>query len=76
MNKKTISTVIWIGFVSLIAIPIIVLTMTWFIIPFYNIIYKHISTVPFSLRYIFDVWIAHRDWSFLSAIGAICAGHL
>lgn len=73
MNKKTISTVIWIGFVSLIAIPIIVLTMTWFIIPFYNIIYKHISTVPFSLRYIFDVWIAHRDWSFLSAIGAICA---
>jgi hypothetical protein len=33
----------------------------------------HISIVPFSLPYIFDVWIAHRDWSFLSAIGTICA---
>jgi len=73
MNKKNIRTVIWIGFILLIAIPIIVLTMTWFIIPFYNIIYKHILIVPFSLPYIFEVWIAHRDWSFLSAIGTICA---
>lgn len=80
MNKKNIHTVIkntytliWIGFVLLIAIPIIVLTIMGFIIPFYKILCTYIAIVPCALPCIFEAWVVNRDWSFLSAIGTICA---
>lgn len=72
MSEKTIRRIIKIAMASLL-IPVVVIILIEFICPFYFILCKHLITTPCAVPYIFNVWIAQKDWTFLGAIGTVSA---